>query len=297
MADRHKKIEPVAADAVRRATVAGKFYPDHPLLLRQHVQEMLAQAAVKPASAQLLAAIAPHAGYRYSGNVAAHTYERLRHQHVDTVIFIAPSHWERFPFISIFTGQSFRTPLGDLPVATTIAEQLLHKHDYFMSAWHGHHTEESRGEHAIEVQLPFLQVALPDCAIVPIVMGEQSWELCEVLGLALAEMAAKTPFVMVASSDLSHYHEYHEARRIDAYFMQLLQTLDPPRVFEALHSRVCEACGAGPIVSAMIAARELGADDAEILCYQNSGDTGGDYEAVVGYVSATLERMNGTGNS
>lgn len=296
MAGKHKTIEPVATDAVRPAAVAGKFYPDHPQLLRQRVHEMLAQATVTSASSQLLAAMAPHAGYRYSGNVAAHTYARLRRQHADAVVFIAPSHWERFPFISIFTGQSFRTPLGDLPVATSIAGQLLHKHDYFMSAWHGHRSEEFRGEHAIEVQLPFLQVALPDCAIVPIVMGEQTWEFCEALGLALAELAAQTPFVMVASSDLSHYHEYHEARRIDAYFMQLLQTLDPSRLFEALHTRECEACGAGPIVAAMIAARQLGADDAEILCYQNSGDTGGDHEAVVGYVSATLERMIRTGN-
>lgn len=296
MAGKHKKIEPVAANAVRAATVAGKFYPEHPQLLQQHVQEMLAQATVKAAPAQVLAAIAPHAGYRYSGNVAAHTYLRLRRQHADTVVFIAPSHWERFPFISVFTGQSYRTPLGDLPVATAIAGQLLHKHDCFLSAWQGHRTEEFRGEHAIEVQLPFLQTALPGCAIVPIVMGEQTWEFCEALGLALAELAAQTPLVIVASSDLSHYHEYHEARRIDAYFMQLLRTLDPPRVFEALHKRVCEACGAGPIVAAMIAARQLGADDAEILCYQNSGDTSGDHEAVVGYLSATFERMAKAGN-
>lgn len=290
MSGKQKEIEPVAADAVRPAAVAGKFYPDHPHLLRQRVQKLLAQTTVEPMSSQLLAAIAPHAGHRYSGNVAAHTYERLRRQHADTVVFIAPSHWERFPFISIFTGQSFRTPLGDLPVAITIAEQLLHKRHCFVSAWHGHRTEPFAPEHAIEVQLPFLQVALPNCTIVPIVMGEQTWEFCEALGLALAELAAQTPFVMVASSDLSHYHEYREAQRLDTHFMQLLQTLEPARLFEALHTRACEACGAGPIVAAMIAARRLGADAAQMLCYQNSGDTGGDREAVVGYVSATLER-------
>ncbi len=291
MANPRKQNEPVAGDAIRPAAVAGMFYPENPQVLSRVVHDLLAQTQLTPAAGRFVAGIAPHAGYRYSGGVAAHTYALLRRQPPATVVIIAPSHWEYFPFVSVFSGSGYRTPLGEVPVAAALAEQLIQKNENFCATWNGHRVQAEGGEHAIEVQLPFLQHVAPASTILPIVMGEQSWDLCEALGQALAELAAQTTMAIIASSDLSHYHSDAEARRRDGYFIELLEAGEPGPLFQALQQRTCEACGAGPIVAALLAARRLGADQVRVLCYQNSGDTSGDYSRVVGYVSAAFETM------
>ncbi|MDZ7269231.1 MAG: AmmeMemoRadiSam system protein B [candidate division KSB1 bacterium] len=291
MANPHKQYEPVAGEAVRAAAVAGMFYPENPQVLSRVVNDLLAQTQIESSPGRFVAGIAPHAGYRYSGPVAAHTYALLRHQPPATIVLIAPSHWEYFPFVSVFSGRGYCTPLGEVPVAAALAGQLIQKHENFLATWHGHRVQAEGGEHAIEVQLPFVQRVAPDATILPIVMGEQSWDLCEALGQALAELATETPLAIIASSDLSHYHNDAEARRRDGYFIELLQAGEPEPLYEALQQRVCEACGGGPIVAALLAARRLGAAHVRVLRYQNSGDTSGDYSRVVGYVAAAFERM------
>ena len=290
-----RQIDAIPAEAVRPPAVAGGFYPGSADSLRELVDELM-QTAASTASQNLpVAAISPHAGYMYSGGVAAHLYKRLQQRPVQTVAVIAPSHFEYFPFVTVFTGHSYRTPLGEVPVARDLANRLAQSHELIEPAWNGHRFQSEHSEHAIEVQLPFLQVAVPGCRVIPIIMGDQSWELCEVLGQKLAELAAESPVLILVSSDLSHYHHYDEAVSIDKRFIDLLLTLDPERLFQALKNRECEACGGGPMVAAMVAAKQLAADSVEVLCYKNSGDVCGDRGRVVGYVAATLERSQQSG--
>ncbi len=286
---------------IRAPAVAGMFYPEDAGELRRNVVTLLEAAVPQYSDQSIVAAIAPHAGYIYSGPVAAYTFKTLQtcypsglapppttDQFSPTVVVIAPSHHEAFPYISVFTGQAYRTPLGEVPVAQELAETLAAADEYIMADWRGHVRE-----HALEVELPFLQVIWPQFRLVPVVMGQQDWELCKLLGEHLAALARETPLLILASSDLSHYHFYEDAVEIDARFIEHLRAFDPAALHYALEEEVCQACGGGPVVAAMIAARTIGANTANILRYQNSGDISGDHSAVVGYVAATLGTASG----
>jgi AmmeMemoRadiSam system protein B len=287
----------IRPEDIRAPAVAGMFYPDDAASLRHEVEKLLHAAPPPPPAKSIIAAIAPHAGYMYSGLVAACTFKTLQAGYSPspekkispTMIVIAPSHREAFPFISVFTGKAYRTPLGEVPIAQELANALIEADANILADWRGH-----RSEHALEVELPFLQVIWPDCRLVPVVMGDQDWELCRLLGEQLAKLVQKplgvsaAPIFILASSDLSHYHPYDEAVRIDARFTRHLQAFDPAALYGALESAECQACGGGPVVAVMIAAKSLGADGVEILRYQNSGDVSGDHSAVVGYLAATF---------
>lgn len=285
---------------IRAPAVAGMFYPEDAGELRRNVAALLEAAAPQYSDHSIVAAIAPHAGYIYSGPVAAYTFKTLQARYLratppptsdqfsPTVVIIAPSHHEAFPYISVFTGQAYRTPLGEVPVAQELAEALVAADEYIMADWRGH-----LREHALEVELPFLQVIWPQFRLVPVVMGQQNWELCKLLGEHLAALARENSLLILASSDLSHYHSYDETAEIDARFIEHLRAFDPEALHYALEEEACQACGGGPVVAAMIAARTIGADAVDILRYQNSGDISGDRRAVVGYLAATFGASSG----
>jgi len=280
----------IRAEDIRAPAVAGWFYPRDAARLRHAVEKLLEEAHPRYSNKPVIAAVAPHAGYIYSGPTAAHVFKTLQarfsppaaEKFSPTIVVIAPSHHEIFPFISVFTGQSYRTPLGDVPIANEFAQALIASHPIFQADWSGH-----RGEHALEVELPFLQVIWPNFHLVPVVMGNQDWEFCRLLGEQLAKLAAARVLIL-ASSDLSHYHSYDEAIKIDARFIQHLQAFDPQRLHQRLENAECQACGGGPVVASMIAAKSLGADTVDILRYQNSGDVNGEHSEVVGYLAATF---------
>ena len=276
--------------AVRQPTVAGRFYPEDPEILRHDIREFLAHASPANIRGRLVALIAPHAGYAYSGGVAAHAYQLLQQHPAATLIVIAPSHFEKFPFVSVFNGRSYRTPLGELAVNRLLAEKLLQCEEVFVPAWKGHRDRGGRAEHALEVQLPFLQVISPQCEIVPLVMGDQSWDLCEALGNQLARLAVEATFVIVASSDLSHYHTQETAQQLDGRFMDLLTGQNAHALYEAVARRQCEACGAGPVIATMLAAEQLRARQVEVLRYETSGEVSGDFSRVVGYLAASFSQ-------
>ncbi len=291
----------IRPEDIRAPAVAGMFYPEDAGELRRTVKALLETAAPRTSGQPIVAALAPHAGYIYSGPVAAYTFKALQAQRFlgattspaadqfsPTVVIIAPSHREAFPYVSVFTGRAYRTPLGEVPVARDFAEALVAADEYIMADWSGH-----RSEHALEVELPFLQVLWPHFRLVPVVMGQQDWELCRLLGEHLAALARETSCLILASSDLSHYHPYADAVKIDARFIEYLQAFDPVTLHYALEEEACQACGGGPVVAAMVAAQALGADAVNILRYQNSGDVSGDYGAVVGYLAATFEASSG----
>ena len=268
---------------VRPAAVAGSFYPADPTELAKMVDGFLAKATPPPI-ADVVALVSPHAGYEYAGQVAAYSYALLKGRKFDRVVVIAPSHYEAFGFSSVYDGAAYTTPLGQVPVDRAFAAKLAAMSKSIRLSGLGHTPTPDKPEHALEDQLPFLQRVLGQFQLVPIVMGDQSYENCRALGLALAKLIQGTNTLIVASSDLSHYHPYAEAEKIDHKTLKAIEEWDYLSMARNFDSRIWEACGGGPIIAAMIASEHLGASQAKLLDYANSGDTpGGDKTRVVGY--------------
>ncbi|HUI85089.1 MAG TPA: AmmeMemoRadiSam system protein B [Candidatus Binatia bacterium] len=276
------------AEKVRQPGVAGSFYPADPGALTAMIDDMLAHASPPKVSDPILAVVAPHAGYPYSGPVAAYTYGALKGHKYSRVVVIAPSHYEAFDYSSVFDGDAYATPLGTVPVDKAFARQSARMDSSIRLSSRGHAPTPQGTEHAIEVELPWLQKVLGSFQLVPIVMGDQSYESSRALGVALARLIAGGDTLIVASSDLSHYHPYDEAVQIDHKTLSALQDWDYFSMSRNFAMRVWEACGGAPIVAAMIAAERMGANHAELLRYANSGDTAGDHSRVVGYSSVLL---------
>lgn len=293
----HGQAPGAAQQQLRPAGVAGSFYPAAPAALTAMMDSMLAQVPPQQIDGQILAVVAPHAGYPYSGPVAAYTYAALKGRKFSRVIVIAPSHYEAFDFTSVYDGDGYVTPLGAVPVDKAFAEELSKMSASIRMSKRGHTATAQGAEHAIEVQLPWLQHVLGSFALVPIVMGDQSYESSRDLGVALAKLLqheSKSPehkgapeaggaTLIVASSDLSHYHTYDDAEKIDHKTLRALESWDYLSMSRNFEMRVWEACGGAPIVAAMIAAERIGANQARVLRYANSGDTAGDHSRVVGY--------------
>ena len=286
-----QQVRAADAQSVRQAGVAGGFYPADPKTLSAMIDDMLAHAASSqppinvPTSDPILAVVAPHAGYQFSGPVAAYTYAALKGRKFSRVVVIAPSHYEAFDFTSVYEGDAYATPLGTVPVDKAFAKQLVQMSPTIKFSSRGHTPTKEGAEHAVEVELPWLQRVLGDFKLVPIVMGDQSYESSRALGVALAKLiqGKDKDTLIVASSDLSHYHPYDEAVKIDHKTLGALQVWDYFSMSRNFEARVWEACGGAPIVAAMIAAERMGANQAVVLKYANSGDITGDHSRVVGY--------------
>lgn len=277
------------APVIRPPAVAGSFYPADAKALASAVDGYL-KAAPPPASTEpLLALIAPHAGYPFSGPVAAYSFAQLKGRDIKRVIVIAPSHYEAFPFVAAYDGDAYRTPLGDVPVDKEFVRKLAKATPVVQISRRGHEIG-SRGEHALEVELPFLQRVLGPFQLVPLVIGDQDFEHQRALGLALAQLVKGPDTLIVASSDLSHYHAQPDAARMDGKMLQALEHWDYRALSANFRSGVWEACGGAPIIAAMIAAEKMGANRAQVLKYATSGDTAGDMSRVVGYAAVSLTR-------
>lgn len=280
---------------VRPAAVAGAFYPGDPKELEQMMDDMLARATPAAVDGEIIAAVAPHAGYPYSGPVAAWTYAALKGHKFSRVVLIAPSHYVAFEFTSVYDGEAYTTPLGAVLVDKDFAQRLARIAPSIQLSGKGHQSTQDAPEHSVEVELPWLQHVLGKFELVPIVMGDQSYESSRALGLALAKLIQEErqhkrgsqgstgDTLILASSDLSHYHTYDEAEKIDHKTLNALAEWDYFSMSRNFSARVWEACGGAPIVAAMIAAERLGANKAQVLRYANSGDVTGDHSRVVGY--------------
>jgi MEMO1 family protein len=277
-------VRSAVAENVRQPAVAGAFYPADPKELSKMIGDMLAKAAPPAVDGEIVAAVAPHAGYPYSGPVAAWTYAALKGHKYSRVVVIAPSHYVGFGFTSIYDGDAYSTPLGQVPVDKEFAHRLAKMSSTMQLSEKGHQSTQDAPEHSVEVELPWLQKVLGDFDVVPIVMGDQSYESSRALGVALAKMLRNDHDTLVlASSDLSHYHSYDEAETIDHKTLHALEAWDYFSMSRNFEARVWEACGGAPIVAAMIYAERMGANQAEMLRYANSGDITGDHSRVVGY--------------
>ncbi len=268
---------------VREAVVAGMFYPADKKALMRQVVELFERAKPKKIRGNIKALISPHAGYIYSGLTAAYAYKLLENKKFDSVVIISPSHREYFEGVSIFPGSYYRTPLGDVPMDLELCKLIVDNEPAIKLSQQGHIEE-----HALEVQLPFLQIILENFKLVPIVIGHQikdySYKIGEVLGKVLKTRNA----LVVASTDLSHYHPYEIANQLDKIAIDAIANFDYEKLLNELEEQHTEACGGGPAAAAMIAAKNLGANKVEILHSCNSGDVTGDKDAVVGYMSAVI---------
>jgi len=269
----------------RPPAVAGMFYPDDPTELKQQIDFYLNNLEKKPIIGELMAIVVPHAGYMYSGQVAAAAYIHLLDQEFDYVVVIAPSHREYFKGISVLPALGYSTPLRDVKIATSYCERLIEQNDNIIASWEGHNEE-----HALEVQLPFIQRVLGDFELIPIIMGDQNFDNCILLGEALVKVFRHQKTLIVASSDLSHYYPALDAEIKDKKVVKRINAFDYEGLWDDIESQSSEACGAGPIVAAMYTAKKRGANKSEVLLYQHSGNITGDHSAVVGYLSAAIHK-------
>ncbi len=282
-----------ASGRIRPPAVAGSWYPDDPDELARMIDDML--APVEPVDGAPIGLIVPHAGYVYSGPVAAYGFKQLENGRYDVAVIIAADHQAPVSApISVWAEGGFETPLGVVPVDERLAKALVEAdpHIVFDPAAH-------EGEHPIEIELPFLQRVCPACRIVPILMGADDEGTVRILADALLQVLPGTRSVIIASSDLAHYPSYEDAMRVDGATLGAIETGDPGRVRETIRdlmaSRVPNlvtcACGEGPILVTMRVAAGLGADTVTVLRYANSGDSPyGDRDRVVGYGAVMLWR-------
>ncbi len=273
---------------IREPAASGTFYPANPKALARDVELYLEQAAPGEIKGEIKGLVAPHAGYIYSGSVAAWGYKVLSQRTYDTVIVIAPSHRSYFEGAAIQERGGYRMPLGIVSIDEEFAAELLKKDSVVQPNFHAH-----QGEHSLEVQLPFLQVVLKNFRIVPLIMGAQDIPLCEALASALFQVMRESEkqFLVVGSTDLSHYYPYSHAIELDGEVARNLNNFDVQGLARDLGSDKCEACGAGPMITTMLVSKKLGANAGKVLKYANSGDVSGDKASVVGYLSAVFYRM------
>jgi MEMO1 family protein len=268
---------------VRPPAVAGMFYPHDSKNLMRQVTELIERAKPPKIKGELKALICPHAGYPYSGLTAAHAYKLLENKKYDVVVIISPSHHEYFKGVSAYPGIAYRTPLGDVSIDLELQKELTENSEIIKVSADGHGEE-----HAVEVQLPFLQTILEDFKFLPLVIGDQSKEICFRLGEVLGEALKGKNALIVASTDLSHYHPYDAAKKLDEVAINAIAKFDYERLFTCLDEHETEACGGGSAVAAMVAAQKLSADKVKILHAVNSGDMTGEKGGVVGYMSAAI---------
>jgi len=269
---------------IRQAVVAGQFYPAQAAKLREMIRGMVDEKAEKET---VIGLVLPHAGYIYSGPVAGATISRVRFK--GTFIIIGPNHTGMGKPMSIMTQGTWETPLGQVEIDSALAKKILatSKHLQDDSRAHQH-------EHSIEVQLPFLQYFKKDVRIVPIAIAYADPTAYKELGreIAQAVKSLKTAVVIVASSDMSHYEPQQQAQLKDSQAIEAILKLNEDELLRRVSQLNISMCGYAPTVALITAAKELGARQAELVRYQTSGDTTGDYSSVVGYAGIILKGMS-----
>jgi AmmeMemoRadiSam system protein B/AmmeMemoRadiSam system protein A len=272
---------------VKEPAVAGSFYPADKKELTRMVDGFLSGAERNSASGRLIALIAPHAGYIYSGAIAGQTYKQLENRNIDTVILIGPSHHTSFNGASVYEKGRMKTPLGLIEIDHKIAGSLINKDEDVTF-----YAEAFKKEHSLEVQLPFIQRALKKkVKIVPVLVGTPTARSYNFLTSRLTQiMRENKNITLIASTDFSHYHGYDTAVKMDMKTIDAIERMSPENVQQLLATREGEMCGGYPVLFTMAVARNLGATNSVLYKYANSGDTAGDRSRVVGYGAIGLYR-------
>jgi AmmeMemoRadiSam system protein B len=275
---------------IRKPAVSGMFYAGTARELEEQIEwcykHELGPGAIPLVNSkglrEIVAIVVPHAGYYYSGPVAAHAYKELADDGIfDTAVILGPNHTGYGYPVSLWAGASWNTPLGDVEINKKLAQRLLGRVIKADETAHIH-------EHSIEVQLPWLQYLYKKVKIVPITMMAQDIETAQTVGKAIAQ--AGDNLIIIASSDLTHYEPYSVAMEKDSSVIEAIVALDEEDLYERCESLNCTMCGYGPVASAIVAAKEMKAQKASLLKYATSGDTSGDFSRVVGYSSIVIKR-------
>ena len=276
------------AGEVKEADLAGSWYPAGKAQLEGQLKSYLDAANPTKTDGRTLAIIVPHAGYTYSGPVAAYGYKGVENKGIKTVIILGFSHRQYFDGVSVYGGDSWKTPLGEIAVDTAMARKIISSNPRFRFQ-----KELFDGENSVEMQIPFIQMTFKDAKIVPIAFGNQNYSDAQALATVLAEIvsspsAPRNDVLIVASTDLSHYHPYQDANSIDKHTIDTLDRLKAKELYDEARMEICELCGLMPVTTTLLVAQNLGYDKIKTLKYANSGDITGDKSRVVGYVSAVL---------
>ena len=268
---------------IRRSVIAGSWYPGTKAELGRMLDGFLANVKKEELGGELMGLIAPHAGYVYSGQVAAYAYKQLEGLDFPIVAIVSPVHRMFVGRYAVTAKRYYETPLGLVEVSEELVEAL----DEAV----GLNRVERDDEHSLEIQLPFLQRVLGRFKLLPVMMGDQSLPACRALGEALAGVLRGKRALLVASTDLSHFHPYDTAVRLDRVVLDHIEKFDPEGLALDLERGRCEACGGGPVIAVMLAAKALGANRARVLKYANSGDVTGDRWQVVGYMAGAIYKV------
>ena len=276
---------------VRPSPIAGTWYPDDPVTLARNIDGLLEAAEPTHLEGPIIGVIAPHAGHRYSGAVAAYAFRSLRATLPDVVAVISPLHFPHPARLLTSAHQAYWTPLGTVPLAHDLLQALADRllKDYAIQLEAIAHD----GEHSLEIELPFLQRALRQpFRLLPVMVRDQDPAVAEALGRSLAAVLRGIPSVLVASTDLSHFYPAEVARRLDTEMLSRMAAFDPAAVLAAEEEGVGFACGRAAAAAVLWAAADLGADCAQVLRYANSGDVTRDHSSVVGYGAVALCRRS-----
>ena len=293
----------MSEEMIQTAQVAGSFYPSDKTELQAIINTCLKKANVPAQSDDdILGIVVPHAGYVYSAQTAAFAYKSIQGKKYDVAIILAPSHHAYFHGASVFSGDKFRTPLGDIEVDKAFAIQLTRngRNKVVRSEIGFTVTDDKQPEHAAEVQLPFLQTVQPDLPIVPIIIGSDDAETIFALSHSIVETAKETGkrILIVASSDLSHYHSASDAEIRDSRFISYFSKFDYFGMEIGILTKSCEACGYVPAIIMMQTAEALGANKSIPLQYSNSSTSifvKSDSSRVVGYFSGLIAKSAKSG--
>lgn len=266
---------------LRQPYVAGYFYPDEPEILKKTIKSFIREEGIKN---RAIGAVCPHAGYEFSGPVAAGVYASI--EIPESVIILGPAHQPILSLFALFDRGSWLTPLGEVAVDSELAELIVEETDLVSRDLDAH-----RKEHSIEVQIPFLQYFRPDVGIVPILVSYQAGfpELNQ-LGQALTKAIKQydQQVMLIASTDMSHYVNKKVAEELDSKAISFIEKLDPGGLFNVVTSYGISMCGFQPTTALLVAARGLGAKKGQLIKYQTSGDRTGDYLEVVGYAGLII---------
>ncbi len=276
--------------------VAGSFYPNNPNTLKKLIESCFLDDVSVGEIPELksfdgsdypINVMVPHAGYQYSGAIAAHGYCKLvQIGFPEVFIIISPNHTGFGSEVSVFNDGEWVTPFGSIQVDDEFADEIISNSDFAKGDFHAH-----IHEHSIEVQLPFLQYFSDDFKIVPITMGSQTYVTANDIAKAIFEAGNKLDksYAVIASTDLSHFNNQEKANKVDGFVMEDIAEMNEFKLFEEVVQYNITMCGYGPVMATIIHSKMSGKKECEILAYQTSGDVTGDFTSVVGYASGVFK--------
>lgn len=281
---------------LRKPAVAGMFYPDDSEELVKTIEDCFLHSFGPGKIPNIesfegndypVNVMVPHAGFQYSGTIAAHSYcELAKNGFPEVFIIIGPNHTGLGSEVSVFNKGEWITPLGNIQVDEEFADTLISFSDFASADFAAH-----MREHSIEVQLPFLQYFSNDFKIVPVVLGSQTISAANDLAAAILKAGEKLgkSYCVTASSDLSHFNTQERANKVDGFVLEDIENMDEFKLLEEIIQYNITMCGYGPVMTTMILSKMCGKNTSEILAYKTSGDISGDLSSVVGYASGIFK--------